>query len=324
MIRRLVFFIFIAVSLTLLSFSKILVIQSYSSDYPWDAGYIAALKDTIYEGNEILFFEMNTKNLPLSEHVKMAEKAYVEFLNVNPDIVVLGDDIALKLLGPQIVTWGIPVVYMGINNNPRNYFDKFPNNITGVLERPLFKRSLVFVKEFMPDAKKVLVLFDMDITSKIVKKEYFYDKNSLRIEGMSVDIVLVDTFENWKNIIDNSKNNYDFLILGLYQTIRDNEGNIVNMNDIAKWTSDNVNVPIFSFWDFSVGKDKAIGGYVLSSREMGEVAGKIINRILDGEKIESIGHVYDEEGIFLFSRSQLEKWDFELTDKILNKVEYVE
>lgn len=322
--KGLEFFLFISISLTLLSFSKIFVIQSYSSAYAWDAGYIAALKDIIYDGNEILFFEMNTKNLPVSEHMKMAEKAYEEFLNINPDIVVLGDDTALKLLGPRIVSWGIPVVYMGINNNPRNYFEKFPNNITGVLERPLFKRSLVFVKEFIPESEKVLVLFDTDITSKIVKKEYFYDRDSIRIEGMNVDIVLVDTFENWKNIINEGKNKYDFLILGLYQTIRDDKGNIVDMNDIARWTSSNVNIPVFSFWDFSVGKDKALGGYVLSSREMGEVAGKLINRILDGEKIESIGQVYDEEGIFLFSKSQLQNWDFELTDRILDKVEYTE
>jgi ABC-type uncharacterized transport system substrate-binding protein len=57
---------------------------------------------------------------------------------------------------------------------------------------------------------------------------------------------------------------------------------------------------------------------------MGEEAGKIINRILDGEKIESIGHVYDEEGIFLFSKSQLEKWGFEISDRAKVEVEYVE
>ena len=322
--KRLVVFVFLTISLALLSSSKILVIESYSSDYSWDSGYIAALKDIIYEGNEILFFEMNTKNLPASEHGKMVEKAYEKFLDVNPDIVVLGDDFALKMLGPKIVSWGLPVVYIGINNNPRNYFEKFPCNLTGVLERPLFKRSLVFVKEFIPDAKNVLILFDKDITSEIVKKEYFYDKDSIRIEGMNVDVVLVDTFENWKDIISDSKNKYDFMILGLYQTIRDEKGNIVDMNDVLRWTSENTPVPIFSFWDFGVGKDKAIGGYVLSSREMGEVAGKLINRILDGESIESIGHVYDEEGIFLFSKSQLEKWNFELTDRALDKVEYTE
>jgi hypothetical protein len=193
--------------------SRILVIQSYSSDYDWDRGYIKALKETVYKGNEFLFFEMNTKNLPISEHKKMADKAYQKFLDERPDIVVLGDDAALKMLGPKIVSFGIPVVYLGINNNPRNYFEKFPCNLTGVLERPLFKRSLVFAKEFILEAENVLILFDRDITAEIVKEEYFYGKDTLRIEGMDVDIILVDTFENWKKIVDESKNKYNFMIL---------------------------------------------------------------------------------------------------------------
>lgn len=316
--------IFIIISASIFSESKILVIESYNAKYDWDKKYIKALKETIYPGNSLYFFEMDTKNLPDSEHKKMADKAFEEFIRINPDIVILGDDAALKYLGPRLVGWDIPVIYLGINNNPRNYFSKLPYNIGGVLERPLFKRSLVFVKEFIPNAEKVLILFDTDITAKIVKNEYFYNRNSIRIEGMDIDLVLIDDFETWKSIIRNSREEYDFIILGLYQTIRDKNGEVVDMDVVAKWTSENTSLPLFSFWDFSVGKDRAIGGYVLSAREMGERAGVLVNRLLDGEKIENIGQIYDDKGIFLFSKKQLEKWNFKLSDRILDEVEYTD
>lgn len=183
--------LFFAVSAFVFSQKKILVIQSYSLEYNWDRNYTQALKNTISSEADLFFFEMNTKNLPMEEQVLMADKAYNKFLEVKPDIVVLGDDAALKMLGPKIVPHKTPMIFLGINNNPRYYFNKYPSNITGILERPHLKRNLIFFKEFMPKAKKVLILFDDDITSKIVKKEYFSNKKSLMLEGLNIDIFLV-------------------------------------------------------------------------------------------------------------------------------------
>lgn len=316
--------IFSIISFLVFGEKKIMVIQSYNSKYEWDANYTQALKDTVAEGNSLYFFEMNTKTLLIDEQIKMAEQAYKKILEIEPDLVVLGDDAALKMLGPRIVPHEIPIVFLGINNNPRYYFNRYPSNITGILERPHLKRNLVLFKEFIPTAKRVLVLFDNDTTSQIVKKEYFDDKDSLTIEDMLIDIVLVDTLPHWKNLIKESKADYDFIILGSFQTIRDGEGNFIDMNQTIEWTSKNTPLPIFGFWNFSIGKNKAIGGYVISEKNMGIRAGQIINRIINGEKIDRIKPILENEGTYLFSRQQLEKWNLKIPKKISDTVEYTD
>lgn len=317
--------VFSLISLLAFGEKKIMIIQSYNAtDYEWDANYTQALKDTIIEGNSLYFFEMNTKTLLIDEQIKMAEQAYKKFLEIEPDLVVLGDDAALKMLGPRIVPHDIPIVYLGINNNPRRYFSKYPSNITGVLERPHLKRNLILFKEFIPNAKKVLILFDNDTTSQIVKKEYFYDQNSLIIEDMSIDIVLVNSLTHWKNLVKESKEEYDFIILGSFQTIRDEDGNFIDMNKTVEWTSENSPLPLFGFWNFSIGSNKAIGGYVISEKNMGIRAGQIINKIISGERVDRINPILEEEGTYLFSKQQLEKWNLKIPKKISNTVEYTD
>lgn len=96
------------------------------------------------------------------------------------------------------------------------------------------------------------------------------------------------------------------------------------MSETIEWTSENSPIPLFGFWNFSIGRKKGIGGYVISEKNMGIEAGRIINRIIAGEKIEGIKPVMENEGTFLFSKYQLEKWNFELPENIKESVEYTD
>lgn len=82
---------------TLLAESRqILVIESYHAEYPWDQSYLAGLRDKL-PGYQIHTFEMDTKRLPKSEFDTQAEKAWRRFEEIRPELVVLGDDNAVKL-----------------------------------------------------------------------------------------------------------------------------------------------------------------------------------------------------------------------------------
>ena len=144
---------------------KILLIESYHSTYAWDASYIEGLELALDNEYELIKFEMNTKRLPKSEYQKMADLAYDKFMEVSPSLVILADDNALSYLGSKFFDTDTPVVYLGINNNPRNYGVVGRNNFTGVLERPLFKRSIANVQK-LQKLNKVLVLFDDGNTAK--------------------------------------------------------------------------------------------------------------------------------------------------------------
>ncbi len=286
----------------------ILVIESYHPEYLWDAGYKEGLKETLGKDYKLVFYAMDTKRLPKSEHQKMADGGWARYLEVKPILTILGDDAALKYLGPKFALEKIPVVFLGINGNPRNYFKTLPTNMAGILERPILKRSLVYIQKVFPQAKNGLVLFDTDLTSQCVKDEIFGGKEKLNIAGIDVDIKLIATMDDWNSAVASSKGKYDFIITGLYQNIKDQAGKPVDPEDVIKWASANSALPLFAFWDFAVGPDKAIGGLVLYGRDMGLLAGEMVQKVLSGTPPSKISYVQDTQGVFLFSKKQLDKW----------------
>jgi hypothetical protein len=121
----------------------ILVIESYHSGYEWDASYLEGLRGTFGKGYNLVSFEMDTKRQPKSLYQKQADLAWQKYQELKPDLVILGDDNALKLLGPKFIMTSTPVVFLGINQNPSDYVEFWMGkNITGVLERPFFTHSI--------------------------------------------------------------------------------------------------------------------------------------------------------------------------------------
>ena len=296
---------------------NVLVIESYHADYVWDASYKKALAEVLGPEYALSFFEMDTKRLPVDQHLRKADEAWQAYLSLRPDLVVLGDDAAMKYLAERFVGTTTPVVYLGINNNPRNYLSTNAVNFTGIMERPLLKRSVSYIETLIPGTKKVLVLFDADLTAQIVKKDSFEDKDSIVIGGIRLDIKLLGDLQSWHDTLASVPGQYDAVVVGLYQTIKDAEGRPVDPEDIVTWVSENSPVPPFAFWDFAVGPKRSIGGFVLCGREMGRSAGELVKKILaEGVVPQDIRPIFNDNGQFLFSATQLQKWGMTLPDDV--------
>lgn len=292
----------------------ILVIESYNVEMAWDIAYKKALEDAVGERYKLEYFQMDTKRLPKAQHAAMADQAWTRYELVKPALVILGDDAALKHLCDRLGNTNTPVVYLGINNNPREYFDSQRyKNITGVLERPNMKRNIALVRRLLPQAKRALVLFDTDATSQVVRKETFGGQDSHEISGIQVDLKLAASWEDWQQQVLNARDKYDLIFIGLYQALHDREGRSVNTRDeVARWTSAHAPVPTFGFWDWAVGPDKTTGGLVLYGYDQGKAAGEMALRILGGTPPSAIYPVTADRGRFYFSRKQLERWGLSL------------
>ncbi len=303
----------------------IYVIESYHAEYPWDASYKNGLEEALGGKYKLVYFQMDTKRLPKDQHQKMADLAWEKYLSEKPALVIIGDDAGLKMLGPKFAETSTPVVYLGINNNPRNYFTVLPSNITGVLERPLLKRSIANIQKILPNTKSVLVLFDSDITSQITKKEVFTDQDSLDIKDIKIEIKLIGDLQTWQNTILSSKGKYDACVIGLYQSVKDADGKPVNSEELIAWTSKNTPIPPFAFWDFAIGGNRTIGGLVLHGKEMGVLASGIVLKILEeGKTPKELFPIMNDQGILLFSKSQLTKWGIKLPENMASTAGFVE
>lgn len=305
--------------------AEILIIESYHAEYPWDMGYKKALTEQLGNKHQLHFFEMNTKRLAKELYQHRAELAWDEYQRIKPDLVVLGDDNALKFLGPLLSKTPTPVVYLGINNNPRNYNIVAANNITGVLERPLIKRSVLSVSDIIPKSKRILVLFDSGYTAYTSLENIFNNESIATISNIQVEIKLVEEYNIWqKQIIAAKQNGFDAIVLGLYHTIRDKNHHHIAAENVLLWTAQNANLPIFALWDFAIGKDKAIGGLALRSFDQGEAAAGLIEKILSGISPDKLRPITATRGKYIFSRSEVERYNIKLPEHISSATTWVE
>lgn len=315
---------YIAVLLTLLLPLKghagrpdVMIINSYHSDFPWVASHNAALAAKLGDTVTITRLYLDAKRQS-STVVAENVAAIKDRINADkPDIAVLADDIALREFGRFLHTRDIPVVFLGINNNPRVYLGNL-TLATGVLERPLMKRSIIYLKEILGDSlQRCLVLFDNGFTAKTTLDYVFRGRSSNRFGKVETDIKLLNTIEEWKQTVVSAKREgYDTIIVGLYHTLLNEHGEHVPDDQVLAWTSDNSPIPLFGFWDFSIGKGKAAGGFVLAGKPQGALAATLVQRILNGEKPESIEPVTAEAGRLFFSWSELERWGIQLPNHL--------
>lgn len=302
----------------------ILVIESYHAEYAWDQSYLDGLTAGLGDGYKIINFQMDTKRQPKSLYQQQADLAWQKYLETKPDLVVLGDDNALKFLGPKFIETPTPVVYLGVNNNPETYIPS-GRNITGVLERPLFDFNISMINKLVvPKPKKILVLFDHGTTSNASVVEAFQGKPRVIMHDTEVTLQMIGNLDIWKQTVSEAKGRgFNAIVVGLYHTLFDKSGNVA-ADDVMKWTSENTPLPLFGFWDFSVGGDKTIGGFVLSGKEQGKAAAEMAKKILNGSAPQTIPPVVGKEGAFVFNRKQLDRFGIILPAEIAKATSWVE
>lgn len=315
---------FLAISLLLIfsalkSFADerdILVIESYHSGYKWSQDCVEAISSSLSDYT-VQRFQMDTKRISPVMIPARADQAWQVIKAVEPALVFLNDDNALKYLSHRLSKTEYPVVYLGINSNPRKTgIFKF-RNITGILERPLLKRAVINVKKIIPELEKALILFDDSTTSRHISSDFFQNKTKNTIGSVETDLFLSNDINFWKEQINSAKkNNYQAIWVGTYFTIHDENDKNVSANQVIEWASNNSPLPLFGFWDFSVGKDKSIGGLVMTGKSQGLAAAEIAKRILSGTKPESILPQMPKKGEYIFSKKQLDKWKVTLPDNI--------
>ena len=305
---------------------KVLVIESYHSEYQWDKNYTQAIRDTMGGQVQLLFFQMDTKRLPPSAYADRADLAWQEYQQLKPDLVILGDDNALLYLGKRLAITDTPVVYLGINNNPRNYFPVLPNNVSGILERPLLNRSVIYMRNILgEDLNKVLILFDQGTTSKTILQEVFKGEPRRLVGPVDVHIDLIDDIERWQQrISDAKKQGFDAIVVGLYHTLTNQKRVHIPAPEVIKWTSKNSPVPLFAFWKFAVGADKTVGGLTLDAYNQGQLAAEMALKILNGEmKLPQMPRS-SGQGRLVFSETQLKRWQITLPATIREQADILD
>ncbi|MEO4028569.1 hypothetical protein ABH313_11065, partial [Chromobacterium vaccinii] len=81
---------------------KVFLLESYHSDYQWDHDYRAALYEKLSGRCELAVYTLDSKRLPREQVLIRAEEARKRIAAFQPDLVIVGDDAALQLVGSKL------------------------------------------------------------------------------------------------------------------------------------------------------------------------------------------------------------------------------
>ena len=271
---------------------KIFITSSYDRTYLWSqstqSGVNAALHKFGYLQNdrqtvqllESDFVEtktavikkawMDTKRKDSRADIGRATaRVMSEIKKFSPDIVMLGDDNAAKYIGDQLIDGNIPVVFWGINGLPLKYghvksMDAPGHNITGVWQSGYHKESLDLLKHLVPGAKTfAIVACDSESSRpnvKIIEQLAQRGNMPLKLAGK----VVTNSYEDFKReTLALSKTVDAFFVLN-HDTLRDKNGNHVDMMTAGRWYLNNIKIPEASHEDQFV-----LEGMLLTANDSG-------------------------------------------------------
>ena len=307
----------------------ILVIHSWH-DILWDRLWEKALQDKLSNKYNLVRYDLDAMRITPEQLKENSNEAWDLYQSIKPSLVILGDDVALAEMGLRFAN-KLPVVYLGINNNPRSLLGSIvPSNITGVMERPLYERALRHIIELLPeDTDRVLFLNDSEQVGASVTNisNIFMGNSTTKIGNVTIELQITNEWEKWQQtVIEAKSSGYDAILFDSRYLLFDKNGTYIEPEPgVIRWMAKNSELPMFNFYEDSIGPQLSAGGWVLSGYGIGLAAADIVKDILENsKKPKDIYPVNYRKGEYIFSRTQLKRWGITLPEHIYNKATFAE
>jgi ABC-type uncharacterized transport system substrate-binding protein len=255
---------------------KVLFVNSYHDGYAWsdgeEAGAAGVLKAS---GVEMKRFYMDAKRHPDEKSLKeAAANVQATIASYKPDVVIVADDIATKVMVQGYKDVALPWVFCGVNWDAKHYGLPF-RNATGMLEVALVEQLLQSLKGYAKGTRVGFLTVDTE-TERTEQKAY---SEQLKIKFAQQK--LVKTMAEWKAAFSKMQEEVDVLLLGNFAGISD-----WNEAEAAAYAVERSKIPSGAMYDFMM--PYAMLGMTKIPEEQGIWAGKAALEIMKGKSPASI------------------------------------
>ncbi|MBN8827938.1 MAG: ABC transporter substrate-binding protein [Sphingobacteriia bacterium] len=271
-------------------------------------GIHSSLEDTIFGIKNQLTKEgfIEGKNIEYKIlHVNFEQTLIPQMLNkllaYNPDVIVSittpVTQSAKRIVKnkPLVFASITDPVSAGILDNKNTAKD----NITGAAEKQNLSTMLEFIKTVLPSAHRIGVLYALnEDNDKAMIEDLELAAKKLNMEVVKVGIDQQSDIPKRINIL---KNKVDLIYVST-------SGPIQPALSVITSFADKNNIPVFNADAEAIKKHKVLGSYSVSFTTIGQNAGKIISKILNGQNINSISPIYPSKAdhIAILSKKKMD------------------
>lgn len=291
---------------------KVLVINSYHFDETWEASIFAGIKKTL--NNEFKNIEYNFEYLDSKKSIlnfnELEKNFLIKFRKQKYDLIIACDDEALEFLNKvyEKIFNNTPVVYTSINNENISISKELEKNSVGLLEKQAIENTIALVNKIQKNIKTYNFLFDNTTTANIFVEEVQEIKS--KYPNIIFNIIQEDKIEDVIEKIQGTEKDGALFLYGVYQ---DANGQIIDRNTISEAFESSIKMPIYT-WIEPYFTQSVIGGAILEGGKIGELTATLCYRILNGESIETIENVTNNNFNYDFNYNQLQKFKIKRRD----------
>lgn len=272
---------------------RILILHSYHKEFQWiddvNSGIMKALLEERFDPKRNIRVEnffMDTKRKTDEEwKLQIGAEAMDRIEKLKPDVVFAVDDNAQNYVVKKMANSGTPFVFLGVNADPMKYgyiksMKKPGGNVTGCIERTRFAQTVDLLRKIVPGVRKLAVLCDDGPSGKMLLERLM--KNA---DNVDIDIVAVkhtDSFREWKRFIREIQTRADALLIIVYYTVKDDNGEHVHQDKVLKWIIENNKLPDIGFFSWKI-EGGLLCSEAISGFQQGYYAGTMAAYILRGQ-----------------------------------------
>jgi len=259
-----------------------------------DMGYI--------EGRNISITRLYMNTKTVNKTTRQMETAAADLIRqvkvIDPDVMFIMDDDALRHVGAKLLDTDLPIVFGGINlfvTDPdygwidetkraplADSLEKPGHNITGVLERIAIASGFNLLHQILPEARKALFLSDKSFLSRQLLRAAGDKKAFSNLPMTIVQQLFTDDYEEMKKTILAHQDKVDCIVMFLPWTLVDSKGNHVPQDKVVRWILENNKRPGIAYLDI-LAEEGYLCGVVVDMEQQGVHAGIMAGRILKGE-----------------------------------------
>jgi len=289
---------------------QVLILHSYHHGYRWTDGIHEGIMEVLGSRSDVELFvtHMDAKYFSDPALLDQFEDILRRQYQIRFDAIICTDDPALDFLLERRdrLFPGIPLVFCGINGFESSRLAG-QEGITGVNEEISVAETLDAILQILPSTRRVAVVGDV---SQAGTRNLQLVREAEDSYGDRLDFEYHQGPDPGalRRILWEYQPGSVVLYVSYLQTAA---GQSLGLQESLELVTGSSPVPVFSFWDFTLGHGVA-GGMMVSGRAQGAAAARLTGRILEGESPDAVPVVMDSPNKFMFDYPVLSRFDLDV------------